>query len=102
AAIEQADIVIGSRYIPGGSTPGWSALRRLISGSGNIFARFMLGIPVRDCTGGFRCYRSSILEHLNLDSIQSRGYAFQVELTYRAMMQGAKIVETPITFLDRR
>ncbi len=102
AAIEQADVVIGSRYIPGGSTPGWSALRRLISGSGNIFARFMLGLQVRDCTGGFRCYRRNVLEHLDLDTIQSRGYAFQVELTYRAVERGFKVVEIPITFLDRR
>ncbi len=102
SAIEQADVVIGSRYIPGGSTPGWSALRRLISGSGNIFARLLLGFPVHDCTSGFRCYRRSVLERLHLDTIQSRGYAFQVELTYRAIKQGAKISETPITFLDRR
>ncbi len=102
AAIEQADVVIGSRYIPGGSTPGWSALRRLISGSGNIFARFMLGIPVRDCTGGFRCYRRQVLQSIDLEAVQSRGYAFQVELTYRAMRQGFQLVEIPITFMDRR
>ena len=101
-AIESADLVIGSRYIPGGSTPNWSATRRLISGSGNIFARFMLGIQIHDCTGGFRCYRRSVLQNIDLDAIQSRGYAFQVELTYRVMRQGFKIVETPITFMDRR
>ncbi len=101
-AIEHADLVIGSRYIPGGNTPNWSFIRRLISGSGNIFARFILGIPVHDCTGGFRCYRRQVLESIDLDAIQSRGYAFQVELTYRVLKQGFKIVETPITFMDRR
>jgi len=100
--IEHADLVIGSRYIPGGSTPNWSFIRRLISGSGNIFARFMLAIPVHDCTGGFRCYRNQVLQSIDLDAIQSRGYAFQVELTYRVLKQGFKIVETPITFMDRR
>src|SRR5881392_3669183 len=99
-AIENADLVIGSRYIPGGDTPNWSFLRRLISGSGNIFARFMLGIPVKDCTAGFRCYRREVLQNINLDSVQSQGYAFQVEMAYRVMTQGFKIVETPIIFMD--
>jgi dolichol-phosphate mannosyltransferase len=101
-AIEETDVVIGSRYIAGGSTPGWSFARRLISGSGNLFARFMLIIPIHDCTGGFRCYRRNVLERLELETVQSRGYAFQVELTYRALKQGFKIVEIPITFRDRR
>jgi dolichol-phosphate mannosyltransferase len=101
-AIENADVVIGSRYIVGGNTPGWSALRRLISGSGNIFARLMLGIPVHDCTSGFRCYRRRVLESIDLDAVQSHGYAFQVELTYRVTMQGFQMVETPIVFMDRR
>lgn len=101
-AIEHTDLVIGSRYISGGSTPNWSFIRRLISGSGNIFARFVLGIPIRDCTGGFRCYHRRVLQSLDLDAIQSRGYAFQVELTYRVLKQGFNIIETPITFLDRR
>ncbi len=92
SAIEDADLVIGSRYIPGGSTPGWSATRRLISGCGNIFARFMLGIPVHDCTGGYRCYRRRVLQSIDLDAVQSRGYAFQVELTHRTLKQGFKIV----------
>jgi dolichol-phosphate mannosyltransferase len=100
-AIEHADLIIGSRYIPGGSTPNWTLTRRLISGSGNIFARLMLGIAVHDCTGGFRCYRREVLENIDLDTVQSRGYAFQVELTYRTMKCGFKIVETPITFIDR-
>ena len=101
-AIEHADLVIGSRYIPGGDTPNWSFLRRFISGGGNIFARFMLGIPVQDCTAGFRCYRRQVLESIDLDTIQSQGYAFQVEMAYRVMRQGFKIVETPIVFMDRR
>jgi dolichol-phosphate mannosyltransferase len=101
-AIEHADLVMGSRYISGGSTPNWSFIRRLISGSGNIFARFVLGISVRDCTGGFRCYHRQVLQSIDLGAIQSRGYAFQVELTYRVLKQGFNIVETPITFLDRR
>ncbi len=101
-AIEQADLVIGSRYIPGGDTPNWSIMRRLISGSGNIFARFMLGIPVQDCTAGFRCYRREVLQGINLDTVQSQGYAFQVEMAYRVVTYGFKIVETPIIFKDRR
>src|SRR6266516_4538294 len=101
-AIENADLVIGSRYIPGGDTPNWTMLRRLISGGGNIFARFMLGIPVHDCTAGYRCYRRKVLESIDLDTIQSQGYAFQIELVYRVMQHGFKIVETPIVFKDRR
>lgn len=101
-ALERADLVIGSRYVRGGGTPGWSPLRRLISGSGNIFARLLLRIPVRDCTAGFRCYRLDVLRTLDLDTIQSEGYAFQVELTYHVSKQGFKIVEIPIIFTDRR
>src|SRR5438128_1416885 len=101
-AIENADLVIGSRYIAGGGTPNWSILRRLISGGGNIFARIMLGIPVHDCTAGYRCYRRRVLESIDLDTIQSQGYAFQIELAYRVMQRGFKIVETPIVFMDRR
>src|SRR6266536_1212584 len=101
-AIENADLVIGSRYIPGGDTPNWTMLRRLISGGGNIFSRFMLGIPVHDCTAGYRCYRREVLESIDLDTIQSQGYAFQIEMAYRVIQQGFKIVETPIIFMDRR
>jgi dolichol-phosphate mannosyltransferase len=101
-AIENSDLVIGSRYIPGGSTPNWSFSRRCISGFGNIFARTMLGIPVQDCTAGFRCYRREVLESIDVDTLQSQGYAFQVELAYRVMKQGFKITEIPITFMDRR
>lgn len=101
-AIKHADLVIGSRYVPGGGTPDWSPVRRLISSGGNILARFLLGIPVHDCTAGFRCYRCEVLRSIDLDTIQSRGYGFQVELVYRVMKQGFKIVETPIIFVDRR
>ncbi len=101
-AIEHADLVIGSRYVHSGGTPNWSLVRRFISGGGNIFARFLLGIPVRDCTAGYRCYRREVLESIDLDTIQSQGYAFQVELAYRVMQQGFRIVEVPIIFMDRR
>jgi dolichol-phosphate mannosyltransferase len=100
--IEQADLVIGSRYVPGGATPNWSFSRRFISGGGNIFARFMLGLPIHDCTAGYRCYRREVLERIDLDTVESQGYAFQVEMAYRVRQQGFKIVETPIIFMDRR
>lgn len=100
--IEQADLVIGSRYIPGGNTPNWSLLRRLISGCGNLFARVVLRMPIHDCTAGFRCYRRTVLERIGLDTIQSQGYGFQVEMGYRALKYGFTIVETPIVFVDRR
>lgn len=102
AKIEEADLVIGSRYIQGGGTPNWSPIRRFISGGGNVFARFMLGIPVKDCTAGYRCYRRHVLESIDLDNIESQGYAFQVELAYRVYKHGFRIVETPIIFTDRR
>jgi dolichol-phosphate mannosyltransferase len=101
-AIENADLVIGSRYIPGGATPNWSIMRRFISGGGNIFARIILGMPIHDCTAGFRCYRREVLERIDLDSVESQGYGFQVELAYRVLKQGFRIVETPIVFMDRR
>lgn len=101
-AIEHADLVIGSRYIKGGSTPNWSLLRRFISGGGNIYTRFVLGISVHDCTAGYRCYRREVLESLDLDSIKALGYAFQVEMAYRVFKKGYRIVETPIVFMDRR
>ena len=101
-AIESADLVIGSRYVQGGGTPNWSLLRRFISGGGNIFARVVLGIPVHDCTAGFRCYRRQVLESIGLDTVESQGYAFQVEMAYRVYKRSFKIVETPIIFQDRR
>ena len=102
AAAENADLVIGSRYIPGGGTPNWSPLRKFISGGGNIFARAVLGIPIHDCTGGYRCYRVAALSKLNLDAISAQGYAFQVEMAYNFWKSGFRWRETPIIFEDRR
>ena len=97
-----ADLVIGSRYIPGGGTPSWSAVRRFISGGGNIFARGVLGIPVHDCTSGYRCYKTAALDTLNLAAVRSQGYAFQVEMAYAMWQSGYRIREVPIQFIDRR
>lgn len=102
AAAEDADLVIGSRYIQGGGTPNWSPLRKFISGGGNIFARTVLGIPIHDCTGGYRCYRVAALSKLNLDAIRAQGYAFQVEMAYNFWKSGFRWRETPIIFEDRR
>lgn len=96
-----SDVVIGSRYVPGGSTPGWSALRQLISRGGNLYADWMLGLGVKDSTAGFRAYRASVLEAIGLDSVRADSYGFQVEMTYRALQAGVKISETPIRFVDR-
>lgn len=102
AAQDGADLVIGSRYIPGGATPNWSPLRRFISGGGNIFARAVLGIPFHDCTSGYRCYRTRALATLNLDQVRSQGYAFQVEMAYAMWKSGYRVREVPIVFEDRR
>jgi dolichol-phosphate mannosyltransferase len=102
ALAPDADLVIGSRYVPGGDTPNWSPLRKFISGGGNIFARTVLGIPVKDCTAGYRCYRTAALRRLNLDAIHTQGYAFQVEMAYNFWKSGMHIRETPIVFEDRR
>jgi dolichol-phosphate mannosyltransferase len=99
---EAADLVIGSRYVPGGDTPNWSALRKFISGGGNIFARAVLGIPIHDCTSGYRCYRTAALASLNLDKVHSQGYAFQVEMAYAMWQSGYRLREVPIVFEDRR
>jgi dolichol-phosphate mannosyltransferase len=101
-AAQNVDLVIGSRYIPGGGTPNWSPLRRFISGGGNTFARLVLGIPIRDCTGGYRCYHVGALRTLNLDAISAQGYAFQVELAYNIWKSGYTWREIPIIFEDRR
>jgi dolichol-phosphate mannosyltransferase len=97
-----ADLVIGSRYVPGGDTPDWSPLRKFISGGGNIFARTVLGIPIHDCTSGFRCYHTAALRTLRLDQVHSQGYAFQVEMAYAMWLSGYRVREVPITFIDRR
>jgi dolichol-phosphate mannosyltransferase len=102
AEAERADLVIGSRYVPGGGVGDWGAARRAISRGGSAYARRVLGVDVRDLTGGFKCFRREVLEAIDLDSVGSRGYAFQVELTYRAIRQGFSVVEVPIVFRDRR
>ena len=95
------DLVIGSRYVKGGSTPGWPFKRRLISRAGGIFIRTVAGMPVADPTGGFKRWRRAALEKLDLDSVESSGYSFQLEMNHRAWKRGLKIVETPISFTDR-
>jgi dolichol-phosphate mannosyltransferase len=97
-----ADLALGSRYVPGGGVGDWGPLRRLVSEGGSTYARWVLGLPVRDLTGGFKCFRREVLEAIHFDSVRSRGYAFQVELTYRAVKAGFRVVEVPITFRDRR
>ncbi len=97
-----ADLVLGSRYVPGGGTRNWSLLRRIISRGGSFYAQVILGLPIRDLTSGFKCFRRRVLEALDLDQIHSNGYSFQIEVTYRAYRRGFRIVETPIIFVDRR
>ncbi|HWB23773.1 MAG TPA: polyprenol monophosphomannose synthase [Gaiellaceae bacterium] len=101
AAEHGADLVLGSRYIPGGSIPNWGLLRRLISSAGNLYARVILGSRIHDLTGGFKCFRRIVLETIDLGAIESKGYAFQIETTYRVARAGFRIVEVPITFVDR-
>jgi dolichol-phosphate mannosyltransferase len=101
AAADDADVVLGSRYVPGGGVRNWGLARRLISASGSFYARALLGVDVRDLTGGFKCYRRSVLERIDLGAIAARGYAFQIETTYRALRAGFRVVEIPITFVDR-
>lgn len=101
AAEEGADLVLGSRYVPGGQTRNWGLARRLISRGGSVYTAFFLRMGVKDPTGGFKCFRRSVLEALDLDGITPRGYAFQIETTYRVRQAGFRIVEIPITFADR-
>ena len=101
AAADEADLVLGSRYVPGGGTRNWGALRRLISRGGSLYAQLLLGVPIRDLTGGFKCYRRAVLETIDLGAIHSKGYAFQIETTYRALRAGFRVVEVPIVFVDR-
>jgi dolichol-phosphate mannosyltransferase len=95
------DLVIGSRYVPGGSIPRWGLHRRLLSKAANVYAARMLGVPVHDMTSGFRVYRSTLLQSMDLDTVRADGYGFQIEMTYRAARLGARIVEKPIRFIDR-
>ncbi len=97
-----ADLVLGSRNVPGGGTVNWGAGRKLLSRGGSLYARTILGLPVRDLTGGFKCFRREVLEAIDLATVQCSGYAFQIELTYRASRKGFRVVEMPIVFEDRR
>jgi dolichol-phosphate mannosyltransferase len=101
AAENDADLVLGSRYVPGGRTRNWGLLRRLISRGGSAYTTLFLHMGVKDPTGGFKCFRRPVLERLDLDAITPRGYAFQIETTYRAKQAGFKVIEIPITFIDR-
>jgi dolichol-phosphate mannosyltransferase len=101
AAADDADLVLGSRYVEGGAVGNWGRVRRFISSGGSWYARVLLGVRVRDMTCGFRCYRRTVLETLDLDAIASQGYVFQIESTYRTLRAGFRVVEIPITFVDR-
>jgi dolichol-phosphate mannosyltransferase len=101
-AARDADLVLGSRYVRGGGVSDWGPSRRFVSRAGCRYARTVLGVELRDLTGGFKCFRREVLEALDLDDIHSRGYAFQVELTYRALAAGFRVKEVPIVFSERR
>jgi dolichol-phosphate mannosyltransferase len=101
AAEGGADLVLGSRYVPGGGTRNWGLLRRAISKGGSLYTALFLQMGVKDPTGGFKCFRRAVLERLDLDAVTPRGYAFQIEMTYRAKRLGSRVVEIPITFVDR-
>jgi dolichol-phosphate mannosyltransferase len=100
-AASGADLALGSRYVRGGSVENWGPGRRLVSAGGSLYARIVLGVPIRDLTGGLKCFRRTVLEALDLDAIQSKGYAFQIETTFRALRLGFRVVEIPIRFADR-
>ena len=100
-ATERADLVLGSRYVEGGGTRDWGLVRRFISRGGSLYAQVLLQLGILDLTGGFKCYRRRVLETIDLDAIESRGYAFQIETTYRAIRAGFSVVEVPIMFADR-
>jgi dolichol-phosphate mannosyltransferase len=101
-AAERADVVLGSRYVPGGGVRDWGGVRQAISRGGSAYSRLVLGLDVRDLTGGFKCFRREVLEAIDLDAVRSRGYAFQVEMTYRAIQLGFRVAEVPIVFADRQ
>lgn len=102
AAETSYDVALGSRYVPGGGTTDWGLVRRAISRGGSLYARTILGLSVKDCTGGFRCYRRQVLESIDLDTVRSNGYSFQIEMLYRAWQNNFRIGEIPIVFPDRR
>jgi len=101
AATDDADLALGSRYVEGGEIPNWGVIRRAISAGGSLYARLILSGPVHDQTAGFRCYRAEVLRTIDLDAIHSKGYAFQIESTYRTLRAGFRVVEVPIAFVDR-
>ena len=101
-ASKEADLVLGSRNVPGGGTVNWGILRKIISRGGSFYARTILGLPVRDLTGGFKCFRRQVLEAIDLPTVECTGYAFQIELTYRTLRKGFRVKELPIVFVDRR
>lgn len=101
AALSTSDVVLGSRYVTGGGVSNWNWTRRLISRVGNMYARAVLGLPYRDLTGGYKCYRRAVLEQIGLDDLSSVGYNFQIETTYRAHRAGFRINEVPIVFIER-
>jgi dolichol-phosphate mannosyltransferase len=102
AAAADADLVLGSRYVEGGGVTDWGRARRIISRGGSIYAKVILGIPVNDLTGGFKCFRREVLEALDLDAVGTDGYGFQIEMTYRAVVAGFRVKEVPILFRERR
>jgi dolichol-phosphate mannosyltransferase len=102
AASSDADLVLGSRYVAGGGTENWGLLRRVISRGGCLYAQVLLGVRVRDLTGGFKCFRRSALEAIDLDALSAHGYAFQIETTYRVLRTGMRVAEIPICFTERR
>ena len=101
-AAREADLVLGSRYVHGGGVRNWGLARRIVSRGGSLYARAVLGVPVKDLTGGFKCFRREVLEAIDLSRVRAQGYAFQVELTYRALQMGFRVVEMPIVFTERR
>jgi dolichol-phosphate mannosyltransferase len=102
AAAEEADLVLGSRYVDGGGTVNWGVGRKVMSRGGSLYARTILGLSVRELTGGFKCFRREVLEGIELSTVQCSGYAFQIELTWRAVRKGFRVKEIPIVFEDRR
>jgi dolichol-phosphate mannosyltransferase len=102
AAAADADLVLGSRYVEGGGVQNWGLLRRLVSRGGSWYARVLLRVPVRDLTGGFKCFRREVLEAIDLEDVHADGYGFQIELTYRAVRAGFRVREVPIVFRERR
>jgi dolichol-phosphate mannosyltransferase len=102
AAAGAADVVLGSRYVPGGGVTNWALSRRILSRGGCAYARLILGVPVRDLTGGFKCWNRSALERLDLEGVDTHGYGFQIEMTYRAIRAGLTVAEVPILFRERR